>query len=117
MEVEEAGDSDDEMVLYRLIRQRTLASQLEDAVYAVRTAQLKGEHVDAKAAIFEAKGRTILSPGWKQLMESDQSEDDQGAAASDSSNNPVPQLKPGARLAAASGRLLSKKTSPPRTLF
>jgi len=113
IEVEEAGDTDDEMVLYRLIRQRTLASLLEDAVYAVRTVQLQGEQIDAKATIFEAKGRTVLSPGWKQIMESDQSEDVQDAAAFNSSNNLAPQLKPEARLVAISGRLLSKKTAPP----
>lgn len=67
------------MVLYRLIRQRTLACQLEDAVSAVRTVQLQGEQVDTKSTIFEAKGRTLLSPDWKQIMESDQSEDVQDA--------------------------------------
>ena len=46
-------------------------------------------------------------------MESDQSEDAQDAAALDNAHNPVPNLKPGAHLVAAYGRLLSKKTSPP----
>lgn len=38
--VEEAGDTPDEQALYRLIRLRTLASQLADAVYDVRTLRL-----------------------------------------------------------------------------
>jgi len=112
IEVEEAGETDDEKALYRLIRLRTLASQLEDALYAVRIVQLQGEQIGAKDVLFEAKGRTMLSPGWKQVMENDQSGDGQDAAAPDA-KNPVPQLKPGASLIAASGRLLSKKTTPP----
>jgi DNA topoisomerase-1 len=51
---------------------------LEDAVYAVRTLQL-GAELDGQQALFEAKGRTLLSPGWKILVMADQAEDTEDA--------------------------------------
>lgn len=43
IEVEDAGETAEEQALYRLIRLRTLASQLADAVYDVRTLRLCAE--------------------------------------------------------------------------
>ena len=37
IEAEEAGENEEEQALYRLIRLRAIASQLEEAVYAVRS--------------------------------------------------------------------------------
>ena len=109
IEVEEAGTSADEKALYRLIRLRSLACQLEDAVYAVRTLQL-GTDVDGKQALFEAKGRTLVSQGWKILTAEDsatEESDDSPELA-----NPVPAMKPGTKATALSGNLLTKKTKP-----
>ncbi len=108
IEVEEAGENADEKALYALIRIRTLASLLEDAVFAVRLLQLKAEPLDGKDVLFEAKGRTLLTPGWKVLMQQDDSEDEEGEA-----ENAIPALKPGALLTARESKLLTQKTKPP----
>ena len=115
IEVEEAGTSADEKTLYRLIRLRILACQLEDAVHAVRTLQL-GADMDGKQALFEAKGRTRISQGWKVLMATglaDQTEDAPNTEDGlQEPENPVPAMKPGTKATALSGALLTKKTKP-----
>lgn len=107
IEIEEAGETADEQALYRLIRLRTLASQLADAVFAVRTLKLTAT-MDGKEALFEAKGRTLLSPGWKVLQQADISEDDMETEPA----NPVPAMKPDTQATALSGAVLTHKTKP-----
>ena len=109
IEVEEAGETADEQALYRLIRLRSLASQLEDVVYAVRVLQLAAD-LDGKQALFEAKGRTLLSQGWKVLTAGDATADDVEDATEP--ENPVPAMKPGTRPTALTGTVLTKKTKP-----
>jgi len=109
IEVEEAGETADEKALYRLIRLRSLASQLEDAVYAVRVLQLAAD-LDGKRALFEAKGRTLLSQGWRVLTAEDAATEDADDSAEP--ENPVPAMKPGTRPTALSGTVLTKKTKP-----
>lgn len=92
--------------LYRLIRIRALASQLADAVYSVRVARLAAD-VDGKQAVFEAKGRTLLEKGWKEVLESDQSEEKDIEP-----DNPVPELASSDHVAAESGSVLTRKTKP-----
>lgn len=110
IEVEEAGETADEQALYRLIRLRTLASQLADAVFAVRTLKLTAT-VDGKEALFEAKGRTLVSPGWKALQQAEVAQvvEDEGE---DTTANPVPAMKPGTQATALSGAVLTHKTKP-----
>jgi DNA topoisomerase-1 len=108
IEIEEAGDNEDEKALYRLIRIRALASQLADAVYAVRTLRLAAP-LDGKTAVFEAGGRTLLEPGWKTVLFDDDAADDGEAEP----ENPVPSLPAGSAVTAADGRVLTKKTKPP----
>ena len=110
-EVEEAGDTPDEQALYRLIRLRTLASQLADAVYDVRVLHLKAE-VDGKEAVFEARGRGLRDLGWKVLTSTDAATQDEEADG-DASENPVPMLIEGQNVTASDGKLLTKKTKPP----
>ena len=58
--VEEAGDDEQERALYRLIRQRAIACQLEDAVYAVRTLRLSADGpVDSRPLFFQAQARRL----------------------------------------------------------
>lgn len=108
IEAEDAGETADEKALYRLIRLRSLASQLEDAVYAVRVLQLTAD-LGGRQALFEAKGRTLLSQGWKVLMAEDATVD---AEEAQDPENPVPAMKPGTRATALSGMVLTKKTKP-----
>ncbi|MBO4794238.1 MAG: type I DNA topoisomerase [Deltaproteobacteria bacterium] len=106
-EIETVNDDPEAQALYRLIRYRALASQLEDAVYALRTLRIEGE-VNGKRAVFEAKGRTLLLPGWKALVARDQTEEEE-----DEPDMQVPQLKAGQELQVQEGKVVSKKTRPP----
>ena len=108
VDMEEAGETDDEKALYRLIRIRTLASQLADAVFDVRVARLAGD-VDGKKAVFEAKGRTLREQGWKVVMAADASLADAEEAEPD---NAVPDLKAGCQATAIRGEVKTKKTKP-----
>lgn len=113
IEIEEAGETADEKALYRLIRLRSLACQLEDAVYAVRTLQL-GADVDGKQALFEAKGRTLLSQGWKVLADQENGPCAEGEGSEEEKEpiNPVPAMKPGTKATALTGTVTTKKTKP-----
>jgi DNA topoisomerase-1 len=111
IEIEEAGETADEKALYRLIRLRSLACQLEDAVYAVRTLQL-GADVDGKQALFEAKGRTLLSQGWKVLADQENGPDEGAEEGEKEPLNPVPAMKPGTKATALTGTVTTKKTKP-----
>lgn len=107
IDAEEAGEDAEQKALYALIRLRALACQLADAVFAVRVARI-GADVDGKQAVFEARGRTLVAPGWKQVMASDASEE-----AEDEPSNDVPELKPnGGQVVALQGAVSTKKTKP-----
>ena len=62
IEVEEAGETPQEKALYRLIRLRGLASQLEDAEYSTVVLRLGVDH-EGRHVAFGARGRVMLSPG------------------------------------------------------
>ena len=109
IEEEQVGENPDEQALYRLIRLRTLASQLADAVCAVRTLRLAAT-MDGKEAIFEAKGRTLLESGWKILTAQDAALLDNEAPEPE---NPVPSMTPGVTVTARSGSVLTRKTKAP----
>ena len=114
IEIEDAGETADEKTLYRLIRLRSLACQLEDAVYAVRTLQL-GADMDGIQALFEAKGRTLLSQGWKVLADQEDGPGAEGEGSAEGENepcNPVPAMKPGTKATALTGMVTTKKTKP-----
>lgn len=103
------GETPDEKKLYHLIWQRAVASQLADAIYAVRSAELTGD-VDGQLVKFNASGRTLLKQGWLAVYSDDEADDDSEKAEA---SNPIPELKQDAEITADSGRLLSKKTKPP----
>ena len=105
---EHGGETEQEQALYQLIRLRTIASQLEDARYAVRVARLTGS-VGGRIAAFEAKGKTMTFPGWKALVATDQTEE----ASEPEADNPVPALAPNDQLTATNSKMLTKKTKPP----
>ncbi len=108
IEAEEAGETDGEKALYTLIRRRTLASQLDDAVFFVRTVQLAGNPISDRGPVFEAKGRTLAKAGWKVVMEKDDATEEP-----QDKENPVPQLEPGNQLTVAAGVVTIHKTKPP----
>jgi DNA topoisomerase-1 len=112
LEVEEAGDTEDEKKLYRLIWQRAIASQLADAEYKVNTLQLTASHAD-KTFAFKASGRVLVKPGWKSLMEKDGATEEDEDAKADADGR-VPLLEKGSVVVAESAKVLALKTKAPK---
>ena len=110
-DVEEAGDTDEQRMLYRLIRLRAIACQLMAARYAVRSVTLKS--LDESDFVFMAKGRTLIDSGWLKLVDKDQADDEIEAGEGNEAANPIPDLVAGQVLNVANGVLLEKKTKPP----
>ena len=112
IEVEEAGQTDEEKALYRLIRLQALASQMADARFAVRKVALQSdEQVDGQLAIIEASGKTLIFSGWMEVMKNDQTESDEPEDAA--AANSIPELRSDSRLLSQSAKLLTKSTKPP----
>ncbi len=112
IEVEEAGDDERQRALYKLIRQRTLASQLADAQYRVNTVRLLASE-GGQDFEFVAKGRTMTVPGWRSLLGQQASEDDEDADG-ETDNGKVPILAVDSAKSADKGEVVRKKTQPPR---
>ncbi|MGL4208197.1 MAG: type I DNA topoisomerase [Candidatus Adiutrix sp.] len=108
-EYENKGDTDLQIALYNLIRVRALASQLDDAVYATTKAVLETE-LDNNQVIFEAKGRRLISSGWKMILDGDAADPQKH---DDELDNQVPKLEPLEQIKALSGEVKTKKTKPP----
>jgi DNA topoisomerase-1 len=115
IDVEQAGENEQQRALYRLIWQRSVASQLADAKYKVNTVTL--EATDSKQAFeFKAKGRVLVEQGWRILTAKDAVKDeDEGEGEGDdaSGGGKVPLLDVGSAKLAESGKLLCKETKPP----
>ncbi|MDR2893682.1 MAG: type I DNA topoisomerase [Deltaproteobacteria bacterium] len=110
IEVETAGETDEHQALYNLIRLRALASQMEDAVFFVRKAELEAEEsIDGQAVKLTATGRTLKSPGWQTVYQDDDPDDEESGLAS----NPIPDLRLSSRLNAQGGTVQKKQTKPP----
>lgn len=111
--VESAGQDEVQRKLYNLIRLRAIASQLPDAIYDVRVAILKSidmiDGISGDRILFEAKGKTLNSPGWLRLTNKDLAEDSE----SEEPDNPVPALKEGDIVNADNGELIETQTEPP----
>jgi DNA topoisomerase-1 len=113
-DVEEAGDSDDQRALYKLIRLRAIACQLADARYAVRKIDLRAEApVNGRAVSFSGTGRTLVYPGWLKLLAGDQTEEDDEGEGAKEPANPIPRFERGQVLTATRGEVLEKKTKAP----
>lgn len=61
-EIEEAGATDEQRALYKLIRERAINSQLSPATYAVKRIILTD--VASSTHKFTATARTLSAPGW-----------------------------------------------------
>ncbi|AIC21829.1 DNA topoisomerase I [Pseudomonas chlororaphis] len=106
-----AGEDPEEQALYKLIRIRALASQMEAAIYDVRTAKLLAVGPNGKPLRFSSTGRTINYQGWLKLLQQDDT--DGVEAESAEADNPVPALTPRQILTVQNRELLKKKTQPP----
>ncbi len=107
IEIEDIKASEEEKNLYDLIRNRALASQLQDAIYKVRKVILQSEF-EGKEIILEAQGKTLIFQGWKLLFE-----DSQDFEENDDEDNNIPKLEENSLQQVISATVQTKKTKPP----
>ncbi|MCU1656171.1 MAG: topA [Pseudonocardiales bacterium] len=101
--------SADEFRLYELIWQRTLASQMSDAVGTTVSIRLAGESVAGERAEFATSGRTITFPGFMRAYVEDTDE----SAEKDDAEKRLPQLAARDALEAREFEADGHSTSPP----
>jgi DNA topoisomerase-1 len=105
----------DEFRLYELVWQRTVASQMADAVGQTVSIRLAGRSATEEAVEFTASGRTITFPGFLRAYvesrdESASTDDDQG---SDDAERRLPRLERGQRLDTRELEAKGHTTTPP----
>ncbi|GAB2447802.1 type I DNA topoisomerase [Streptosporangium sandarakinum] len=106
----ETGLTGDMFRLYELIWQRTVASQMKDAVGESVTVKVGGTSSAGERVEFSASGRTITFHGFlKAYVEGA----DDPAAARDDAERRLPNLAEGDRLTAAELKALAHATKPP----
>ncbi|GGS75116.1 DNA topoisomerase 1 [Planobispora rosea] len=106
----ETGLTGDMFRLYELIWQRTVASQMKDAVGESVTVKAGGDSSAGERVEFTASGRTITFHGFlKAYVEGA----DDPATDRDDSEKRLPELTEGDRLTAAELTALSHATKPP----
>ncbi len=90
--------SGDEFRLYELIWQRTIASQMVNAVGRTLSVRLTAEASDGdgREAVFSASGRTITFPGFLRAYV--ETVDDEAGGEADDAQRPLPNLAVGQRL-------------------
>jgi len=107
--------SSEEFRLYELIWQRTLASQMSDAVGTTVSVRLAGTSVTGERAEFATSGRTITFPGFLRAYVEDMDEDSSGSSDSgrDDSEKRLPQLARGDALGVRALEPTGHSTNPP----
>ncbi|MFD2091667.1 type I DNA topoisomerase [Blastococcus deserti] len=106
----------DEFRLYELIWQRTVASQMADAVGQTVSIRLVGRSATDEAVEFTASGRTITFPGFlKAYVESRDENPATGddETASDDAERRLPRLERGQRLDTRELEAKGHTTTPP----
>ncbi|MBV9593469.1 MAG: type I DNA topoisomerase, partial [Actinobacteria bacterium] len=101
--------SSDEFRLYELIWQRTLASQMADAVGTTVSVRLAGTSVAGERAEFATSGRTITFPGFMRAYVEDTDE----SAEKDDAEKRLPQLARGDGLDSREFEPDGHSTNPP----
>jgi DNA topoisomerase-1 len=104
--------SSDEFRLYELIWQRTLASQMSDAVGTTVSIRLAGTSIADERAEFATSGRTITFPGFLRAYVEDLDSSDESESRDDSEKR-LPQLARGDDLGARALEPSGHSTNPP----
>jgi DNA topoisomerase-1 len=100
--------SEDQLRLYTLIWQRTLACQMADAQYEVRSADIAARPPSGEALLLRASSSVLLFPGYRQLYsEGNEEEEQEGDGA-------LPELSPGDALSLLELTPRQHFTEPPR---
>ena len=102
--------SSEEFRLYELIWQRTLASQMSDAVGTTVSVRLGATSASDESVVFTTSGRTITFPGFLRAYVEDT---DETAAEKDDAEKRLPQLVRGDALDARDFAPTGHTTSPP----
>jgi DNA topoisomerase-1 len=105
--------SSDEFRLYELIWQRTLASQMSDAVGTTVSVRIAGDSVAGERAEFTTSGRTITFPGFLRAYVEDVDSDAAGDGEKDDAEKRLPQLAARDGLDARGFEAEGHSTSPP----
>ena len=102
-----------DLALYRLIWQRTLASQMADTLGTTVSVRLGATAADAERSDceFAASGTTITFPGYRQAYEESHDEDD--APSDDENALLLPPLKEGQPVSVSDYAMTSHATTPP----
>jgi DNA topoisomerase-1 len=101
--------SSEEFRLYELIWQRTLASQMADAVGTTVSVRIGATSITDEAVVFTTSGRTITFPGFLRAYVEDTDE----AAEKDDAEKRLPQLSRGDALDPREFAPTGHTTSPP----
>jgi DNA topoisomerase-1 len=104
--------SSDEFRLYELIWQRTLASQMSDAVGTTVSIRLAATSIADERAEFATSGRTITFPGFLRAYVEDLDSADESESRDDSEKR-LPQLARGDALGARALEPSGHSTNPP----
>jgi DNA topoisomerase-1 len=102
--------SGDEFRLYELIWQRTLASQMADAVGTTVSIRIGGTSVSDESVVFTTSGRTITFPGFLRAYVEDTDDTD---GEKDDSQKRLPQLVRGDGLDPREFEPTGHTTNPP----
>jgi DNA topoisomerase I len=105
--------SPEEFRLYELIWQRTLASQMADAVGTTVSVRLHGVSASGERAEFATSGRTITFPGFLRAYVEDVDSDDADEDGRDDSEKRLPPLSRGEQLTARGFEAAGHATQPP----
>jgi DNA topoisomerase-1 len=111
-QVESQFKSKQEAAVYRLIWQRTLASQMADATGVTVSVRLEATAKDSSRCEFSASGTTITMKGYRQAYE-DLPEDDDSDDADKTDSALLPPLKAGDTVSVNDYVANSHATSPP----
>ena len=133
-DAETAGETAEEQALYRLIRQRAIASQMPPARWRTYAVTLEGVDVIAgRKPRFVARHKTLIEEGWKALQDATEREEEDRPDSSgdetetapgpsgptptdvneDARRNPVPKQTVGTEHDARDRAVKEKSTKPP----
>ena len=101
--------SSDEFRLYELVWQRTLASQMSDAVGTTLSLRMSAVSAAGETAVFTTSGRTITFPGFMRAYVEDTDE----ATEKDDAEKRLPQLTRGDSLDPRGFEAEGHSTNPP----
>lgn len=108
-----AGETEEEQKVYQLIKSYALASQMPSAIYSIKDVVFESDvavPLDGKKALFSARNRKLITPGWKRVI--DDIEDAEIEDGDPGNSDLLLMVQQGMTYLVQS-EVLSKKTSPP----